>query len=208
MISNVSTRPNFSVEEINRIIHKDYDFECTVKKLVSEIGQNFLVTDKRGHKFVFKIFNANEKRQFIEAQSLVFELLNKNCQQYSFPQNITTKQGDKFSKLKSNVGLSHYFMLLSFINGIFLSQSKLFCKKILFDFGKFLATMDKTLKNLDIPACNRELLWDLKNTLQARDKLHYITNISQRRLVEYFLLQFESFVLPNFSKLKRVSESI
>ena len=56
----VSETPNFSDHEAIDIVKSHYDLDVTVKKLVSERDQNFLIETQSRKKQVFKIANCEE----------------------------------------------------------------------------------------------------------------------------------------------------
>ena len=202
MSKTKSSKPNFYYDEIKEIIKNLYDFKCSIKKLQSYSDQNFLITDNNGNKFIFKVSNPSERKEFIETQELVLEHLNQNCLKYQFPQSIAAKNGESFSQIKTKDGILHIARLLTFIEGTFLSENKALSPEILYKLGEFLSKINKALKSFDFPVLHRKLPWDLKNTLQARQKIKFIQDPNKRRLVEYFLLQFESIVLPAIPLLR------
>jgi len=192
--------PNFPLEEIKKFVKKFYHIDGTIQRLVGYDDQNFLITDKN-NQYIVKISNTIEKREFLQAQINVLQYLKKNCSNYQFPNHVATTTGENILTIKDDSGTSFFIRLLSYINGTFLGDLR-HSENILFKFGEFLASMDKSLLDFDHAAFHRDLTWDLKNTLQAYDRLQFIKSPSKRRIVEYFLLQFETHVLPQLYLLR------
>ena len=61
--------PRFEVEAAAGIAAEFFGIRATARSLPSERDQNFLLTDSAGEKFVLKIANALESREFLEAQN-------------------------------------------------------------------------------------------------------------------------------------------
>ena len=69
-----SPKPAFTPEEAQRLLHGDYGIAGSLKELVSERDQNFLVDGASG-KFVLKIANAVEDEAFLALQNAATDLL-------------------------------------------------------------------------------------------------------------------------------------
>jgi 4-aminobutyrate aminotransferase-like enzyme/Ser/Thr protein kinase RdoA (MazF antagonist) len=194
--------PLFSILEIKKFVKKYYNLDGTIQQLVSFDDQNFLVTNKENIRYVLKISNTREKKEFLEAQVEVFKFLKMNCSDYQFPTHIESIDEKIILRIADNSGTKYFVRLLSYVNGVFLGELENHSENILYKFGEFLAAMDKSLLAFDSPATHRDLDWDLKNTLLSYDRLDFIKSSPKRRAVEYFLLQFETHVLPNLRYLR------
>ena len=60
-----------------KIAAEHFGIQATARPLPSERDQNFLLTNSAGEKFVLKIANALESREFLEAQNAVLNHLAK-----------------------------------------------------------------------------------------------------------------------------------
>jgi len=194
--------PDFSIDEIKKFINKHYRINGSIQRLVSYDDQNFVVTDKKGERYIVKISNTVEKKEFLRAQNEALKFLNINCPGYQFPNHIETTEGKNILKIYDNSGTSFFVRLLSYVKGTFIGDAENHSENILFKFGEFLGTMDKAFLKFDHPAVHRNMTWDIQNVLQVYDRLKYIKSPHKKRIVEYFLLQFETFVLPQFNKLR------
>ncbi|MFC2088302.1 aminotransferase class III-fold pyridoxal phosphate-dependent enzyme [Calditrichota bacterium] len=196
---------NFDIEEIRLFAEKLYGIKASVKPMVSDIGQNFRLTHKSGNEYVFKIANPAERKEMLEAQNQAMEFVTKNCANIRCPQIIKTISGDQITTVASVKRNTYLARMLDYIPGKFLADVQLQTPQLLYKFGSVLGAMDKALSDFYHPAANRYWHWDLKN---ASDLIHYtdfITDRNNRRLVEYFLLQFDTEVLP---QLKGFRESV
>ena len=194
--------PELSAEEIVWFVKNKYNIDSSVQRLVSFDDQNFLVTDKRNIRYILKISNTKEKKEFLEAQIAAFKYLNKNCSNYHFPNHIETTDGKIILTIIDDSGTRYFVRLLSYLKGTFWGNLKNHSVNSLQNFGEFLATMNKSLLDFDHPAVHRKFEWDLQNTLYASDRLKYIKSSYKRRIAEYYLLQFETHVLPQLRLLR------
>ncbi len=194
--------PDFSIEDVIKFVNNYYNIDSTVQRLVSYDDQNFLVMDKKNTKYVLKISNTREKKEFLNAQVEVLKSLKMKCSGYQFPNHIETENGKVILSIKDDYEVNYFVRLLSYVPGTFWGDMKDHSENLLNNFGKFLATMDKALLEFDQPSFHRNLTWDIKNTLQAYDRLKFIKSSHRRRIAEYFLLQFETHVTPQFHKLR------
>ncbi|NOZ61124.1 MAG: phosphotransferase, partial [Calditrichaeota bacterium] len=199
----IETRPRFNSDEVEKIVEEFFGLHCRAKPLTSYFDQNFHIKCAQGSEFVLKISNGAEKRAALAAQLEMPSLLAEKMPGYQFPTTISTKQNENIFCVKNDRGEKYYARLVQFISGKFLSQIADHSENLLFNFGKFLGQMDRELTDFDRAGLHRELDWDLKNALDSRHRLAYIPDPGKRRLVEYFLLQFEIHVSPELSRLRR-----
>ena len=94
------------------------------------------------------------------------------------------------------------YRMLSFIEGKFLSESK-HSYKLFSNFGKILGQINKELLKLEDEAIeSRKIEWDIKNLNWNRKYLEYIEDVETKKLVEYFLLQYNENVFSNDCNLR------
>jgi 4-aminobutyrate aminotransferase-like enzyme len=63
--------------------------------------------------------------------------------------------------------------------------------------------MDKAMADFDHPGAHREFEWDIAHALDWRKDVDKIPSPENRRVAEYFFLQFEMEVQPYFSELRK-----
>ncbi len=203
MFADSKNIPNFSKDEIYSSVNRLYGISTQIQNLASYSDQNFLVTDSHHQKYVVKISSAGQTKEFLRDQQVVFEHLSRECPHYHFPKVIKSLEGEIIHELKATSGQTYYFRIFRFMDGVFLSATEEHNPKLLNKFGRFLATMDNSLSQIDQPAVHREIFWNLKNASLVLPYNKYIRDPAKRRLVEYFLLRFETNVIPVFPQLRK-----
>ncbi len=194
--------PDFDEEEVKKILEKYYGIEGEVSSLVGDIGRNFHVIDKNGKEYIFKIANEIENYYYVKAQNELLLYLNSQNFDFRLPSVVRNKEGEYITEIVGRNGKSYNSRLLTWINGKFLAEIEV-DDGLLMDYGRSLGRMDKALENFDIPYAHRSWHWDLKNILELRGLTSYIKDIERKRLVEYFLLLFETEVVPEFPQLRK-----
>ena len=196
-------RPEFSIDEVKKIAEDLYGIRASVEQLDSYIDQTIKLTDETGNKYVFKIANRDEKFDTLDLQNKAMELAGDQIREYHFPKIVSTKSRKQIDTINDKDSNSFYVRMLTFVDGKFLVELENHPPELLYQFGRFLGKMDAALQNFYHPAAHRYMDWDLKNALHISQKVPAINHPRQRRLVEYYLLQFESFVLPQLPQLRR-----
>ncbi|MCP2620343.1 aminotransferase class III-fold pyridoxal phosphate-dependent enzyme, partial [Candidatus Aminicenantes bacterium AC-334-K16] len=117
---------------------------------------------------------------------------------------IPNLKGAEITEIKDHRGHCHLARLFTWLKGEFLAEINLEDKPdLLEDLGHVLGSLDRALADLTLPHARRYWHWDLKNLLDWQELTAYISSSPRKRLVEYFLLQFETEVVPEFAHLRR-----
>lgn len=197
--------PLISIHTAQTIAETSYGLAvANIKKLNSYIDLNFLIKTTDDQKFVLKISHTQELIEVLEAQHHVFNTLQQqssNKQSYPVVCQTLDKQQIIFTKDDRNQACAT--RLLSYLEGTLLAEVQQ-TDALLFNFGVFLGNLNSVLQDLQhvgLQAADHE--WNLKNALDIKKHLSAITNIETRRLIDYFLLQFEVQVLPKISSLRK-----
>ena len=166
--------PDFSATSAEAIAEDLFGVRGYAQALPSERDQNFLLTDSAGEKFVLKIANALESREFLEAENAV---LKHVAGRVSFCQaplgNIVT------------VGGSYFARLVGYLPGVPLAKVQPQPPQLLRDLGRKLGQLDQALGDFDHPAVHRDLHWDLANGNRVIDE--FATLIAGAELRELVL---------------------
>jgi 4-aminobutyrate aminotransferase-like enzyme/Ser/Thr protein kinase RdoA (MazF antagonist) len=192
---------NFSENDIQQFLKNHYGLEATVKVLTGEYDLNYLLKDKKGKQYIFKIANNEHSYEFFDAQVKIVHHLSATGIADKFCSYIKNKEGNELTVLELN-NKKYFLRLLTFLDGEFWMNLKERPDSLHIDLGNFLGKMDKGLENFAHPAMHRPYVWDINRTMDANRKLHCIKNHERRRIAGYFLLQFEMEVLPNLSLLR------
>jgi len=203
MYFNISKPPRFNPGIIPKILAKHYNIEADVTPLSSDIGQNFLVKANTNNPFIFKISNPSERLSMLEAQNAVLDFLDKKNLKFEIPRLIENTEKKKIVSLQDSKGNTFHARLFNFIRGQFLADIADPPKLLLEDIGAKVGMIDRSLHAFYHPGVYRYWHWDLKNIADLKKIIGDIKNPAKKRLVEYFLLQFETEVGPLFSSLRQ-----
>jgi Ser/Thr protein kinase RdoA (MazF antagonist) len=139
----------------------------------------------------------------LDTQNSVLEYLKNLNLEFRIPEIIKTLDGNQISEIHGQDRIPHQARLLSFLPGKFLADIDSHTSDHLQSLGNLMGTLDKSLMNFSHPALHRYWHWDLKNIPDIRSLTSHIQKPEDKRLVEYYLLQFESEVLSRSVELRR-----
>jgi len=202
MYDLVSPPPRFNEEIIPGIVKVNYGIKVESKNLVSDIGQNFLLTTGDGSQHILKIANPSETFDFLDAQNKALSFLKEQHYKYQIPDLITADSGKNIIQISDESNRIYQARLFKYLSGEFLADARPFSPALLTQVGQILGEMDQILTQFVHPAIHRHWHWDLKNALKTRRFTRYISDAKKVRLVEYFLLQFETEVVPLIPQLR------
>jgi len=166
------------------------------KKLEGYTSTNFKI-EASGNTYVLKVYPNNKcVVDFVEAKNQALELFIGNP---GFPQVIQNNNRENLTIADNQV-----FRLLTYLEGTFLAET-LHTKELFTSFGQFLANMNlqfKGFKNDTIKA--RQFEWDLQHFQSiVTEKTEYISDPTNKRLVEYFFLQHREHVVPQINCFRK-----
>ncbi|MFC2119079.1 aminotransferase class III-fold pyridoxal phosphate-dependent enzyme [Bacteroidota bacterium] len=193
------------MEEINLILNKFYGIKGNIKALVGGYDdKNFLIESDSGEKFILKLSKISKGREIINAHNEVLQYLNdNNSRKVSFPLPIKSLNNELINEHKLENDENVLVRMLSFIDGTFLSKTDI-TRNLLFDFGSFLGYMDNLLKKLDFKYVNTpHFEWDLQNFSEIENLTHHIQSPEDRSLIQYYFIQFRTFIEPLLKKLDK-----
>jgi len=193
--------PTFSVNDATDLVLELYGLKVIAKILPSERDQNFLIESDSGDRYVFKIANALEDRNLLEAQNRAMTHLAKQtafCQQV-----VLTQSKNDISEVYSQGGVKHFVRLLAYLPGIPFGESKRHSNSLLNDLGRCLGQIDRAFTDFDHPAVHRDFYWDLANALRIVHQHCPLIEEELRQSINQFVKIFENQVLPLFPKLRK-----
>jgi len=203
MAIEISDPPRLKIEQIETFVQEQYGLVTDAKSLVSDIGQNFRLTDSQGKEFIIKVANASESISMLEAQNAALEHLKSKNYNFRLPELVENLKNEKISQIIGQQGNHYNARVLSYLPGNFLANISPHTDNHMKDLGKLLGNLDKSLQDFDHPALLRYWHWDLKNINDIRQLTTHIKNPAKKRLVDYFIMQFESEVLSKSTQLRR-----
>lgn len=191
----------FSEQDVQQLARQRYGINASVKALNGYDEWNYLLTDAAGQKYILKIATDDHGRSFLDAQvSILDHLSNTDCAA-QFQRCLQNTEGQAISTITRD-GKKYYLRVLSFLEGEFWVYAENKPDALYSHLGSFLGRMDKVLGHFSHPAMHRRYTWDIATAADANRKLPYIKNHGQRRIAAYFLLQFETEVMPVLSTLR------
>ena len=145
------------------IAEKYFGIQASAHELPSERDQNFLLTDRDGEKFVLKIANRGEKREVLEAQNAMLGHLQTRV---SFcPRVLAARSGERIEVVEGQ-----FVRVLSYLPGRPLAKVEAQPVELLYDLGRKLGQLDKSLQGFDHPGAHRDFYWDLMKGPQIVDQ--------------------------------------
>lgn len=191
----------FSEAAIQDLVKEHYGLNVTVKALNGYDELNFLLSNEKNEKYILKVSNESHPFPFLEAQINIIQHLKKSPVSNCFQHFSINKHGEELTKIVGN-SQTYYIRILNFLEGVFWVDEKAKTKELQYDLGNFLGKMDHALQDFSHPAMHRNYTWDISRASEAADNLKYILNHEKRRIAGYFLLQFDTEVLPQLHRLR------
>lgn len=192
---------SFTTTEIEQLAKKYFSLDVNAKALTGEYEFNFLLTAADGRKFILKAASNEHSYDFFDAQIKIVQHLQQSEVADKFFKYIPNTSGETITILEKE-NRKFYLRLLTFLEGEFWCNVKERSDVLHITLGNFLGKMDKSLENFSHPAMHRHYVWDISNATDANRKLNCIKDHERRRIAGYFLLQFETEVLPVISSLR------
>jgi len=194
---------SFTVKEAEVFANKYYNIIAQGTLLNGYDEQNFLLTNNDGEKFIMKIANDSHSVDFLDAQVKIINHLSASELSNQFQYFILNSTREELTKINIE-NINYYIRILTYLEGTFWVDQNKSQEKPHKALGVFLGKVDKALENFSHPAMHRHYTWDISTAADANRKLHHINNHEVRRIVGYFLMQFETDVLPELSSLHHI----
>jgi len=193
--------PSFNITQAERIATDLFGVEGSAKPLDSERDQNFKIIARNGKKFVLKIASTEEYISILDAQNKAMTTV-ANANIVACPTAVKALSGKEIEISQASDGRQFFTRLVTFIDGNFMADLPKYSAKMLYGLGRVMGRIDKALADFNHPAAYRDFPWDLKISHAQSTFTDKIKVPARRRLVEYFLLQFEAEFLPKFRSLR------
>lgn len=191
----------FTEQEVQQLALESYGLAVTAKALNGYDEYNYQLTGADGKKYILKIATDEHGLPLLEAQVSILNHLSQTSSAAGFQQYLLNTEGKAITTLVRNEK-EYYLRVLSFLEGTFWVQAESKPDALYRNLGTFLGNMDKDLQSFSHPAAHRRYTWDIARSADANQKLQYIRDHERRRIAAYFLLQFETEVLPVLGTLR------
>ena len=192
----------FTVNDIATLLESHYGIYGTIKELEGYDELNFLVQTTDQKKWIVKIANASHVFSFVEAQTKILSHLSQTNLSNYFQKPLLNNQEKNITYIQKE-NTPFCIRVLGFLEGTFWYELKNHAPALFYSLGNFLGSMDKALQNFSDPSMHREYTWDISTTLNARYKINAIQDPEKRRMVGYFIQQFETIVSPQIYSLRK-----
>jgi len=196
-MSHILTPP-----EIQTVVRERYGFQGSAESLISYQNQNFRLTVNPGEVYLFKVAFDSESPEFLEAENAALRHLALSGMADHVPQVQMTSRGEDICEFELK-GQVFRARLLSYLPGNIMGVQTVRNPEALHDFGKMLGRMDTILLEFQHPALNRTWEWDIARAWTLQKETVHIGDPAMRRLVDYFMLQYETEILPQIPGLRR-----
>ncbi|CAF1086752.1 unnamed protein product [Rotaria sordida] len=184
--------PEFSIDEAKCIANQYYGLNEFLCQLPSERDQNFLFQSQQS-KFILKISNIGETYSVIHMQNCAMECINNGIRV------IPALDGNMIITYKN-----HLIRLVSYLPGISLADYQPHSSKLIFNLGKFLGQIDKSLMEFKDETAKRDIYWNIINAEYIINKYkHLIVENNRRQIIENILKDWIEIVVPLFSLLRK-----
>ena len=146
------------------------------------------------HNYLLKHYRDPEDRPLALEEDRILSLLSEKGLPFELPYSLQPMQ------LHEDQSFSR---LLHYIEGDLLSSAEM-TPALIQDFGKASALLDQELMQLDSDSVRaRRDAWDMKHTLLSMDKIPYIDDPQDRKLVSYYIDLYQHHVMPLQHRLRQ-----
>ncbi len=191
------------MEEALTILTDIYDKQGSLYELPSERDRNFLLNSSDGHTFILKIANQYESLETLEAQNAAMSHIALRYKNALCPEPIPSKTGTLITTFTDKNGCSYYVRLLTFLHGNTFAKTSPHDNLLLHSYGVFIGQISSSLASFDHISTHKEFYWDLKNAVDVISlRSVEIKDTERRDLVDFFLHQYQTIVLPNITNLR------
>ncbi len=195
-----SEPPDFSDEYVICLLRERFGFTATVKTLISERDQNFLVTCDDGNQYVLKIANPEEDTSVTRFQIEALLHIEKKNAALKVPRIIRSLQGETGFEIADEKA-TYYVRMVSYLRGHLFDGFH--CSSAFrYNLGRELAALGKALKDFVHPGSHHSLIWDMTHALELRDLLRHIDDPVARGEVASTLDIFEAEIQPLLPQLR------
>jgi 4-aminobutyrate aminotransferase-like enzyme/Ser/Thr protein kinase RdoA (MazF antagonist) len=193
--------PAFSVSEAEEIARRVFGIVGSADPLDSERDQNFRLRTEGGPDWVLKIANPAEDPAVLDLQTEALLHIARVAPDLAVPRVESTLHGEHRHSIEGQDGRRFVVRVLSFLPGTLLEHAPN-SAALHRDVGAATARLARALRGYFHPAARHELLWDIMQASDLRERTHHIEDPIRRHAVEELLDHFDSAVLPQLLRLR------
>ncbi len=191
----------FTANEVKELVQKNYLLAVEVETLQGYDEFNYKITDASGRKFILKITGEEKRYSFLDAQLRILDHLTVSPVAWKFQQILRNKNRQELTPIFKN-GKQYYLRILTWLDGECWAQVRQKTRELYTGLGSFLGKTDESMQDFEHDALHRHYVWDISTAMDANRFLHCIPDHEKRRLAGYFLLAFETEVVPVLGTLR------
>jgi len=182
--------PDVSDASAAELLRQHFAIEGLIESQDSERDRNFLVRQASGQEHVLKVSNSAEDEDVTDLQTTALLHLERECPDIPVPRIVPATNGAMQVRALADDGRTHTIRLLTWLPGIPLSRV-VPRPALATQLGSTLATLGRGLRNLEHPASDYALLWDIK---QAGKLIPLLEHVPDKELRNQCRRQLENFV--------------
>ena len=193
--------PALTVDAAAAVLRDQFSLTGRLEPLASERDQNFLATGKDGSKRVLKFANAAESAAITDFQNQGLLHIARVAPDFPVPRVIPTLDDELLFEAESEAGDAHRVRLLSWLDGVPLRHAE-GVGSMARQAGACLAHLGLALRDLEHPASDYPLLWDIRNAASLTQLLPHVNDEVLLNLCEQRLERFRDVVAPLLNRLR------
>jgi 4-aminobutyrate aminotransferase-like enzyme/Ser/Thr protein kinase RdoA (MazF antagonist) len=203
MFERDAIRPQFTVEDAQKIADSKFGVKGTVKELPSERDLNFYIRTDFGDEYVLKIAAKSENREILEMQNRAMQHLADNHVPFNVPLFILSKDGDEILTIKDSKKNEHLVRLLRHLPGKLFAELKPHSPGLLSEFGEFIGALTCGFEGFSHPSAKRMFYWDLKLASSVIEKYkEYVKDSEKAEAIDYVMSIYDTLAVPRMPDLR------
>ncbi|WP_458188834.1 aminotransferase class III-fold pyridoxal phosphate-dependent enzyme [Haladaptatus sp. NG-WS-4] len=194
-------KPSFDDESVAALLNRAYDVRGSLSKLGGERDQNIRVDVPDGPSYVLKISNPAEEPAALDLQTRALRHVRRTAPDLPVMELVLTTDDEPWTTVESDAERTHLVRLFTFITGR-RAEAADFDADALRAYGATIARTGEALQGFFHSEARYDILWDLRNTLDLRERLTSVANPERRALADRALDRFAARVAPEFDSLR------
>ncbi len=186
---------------LKQLLRDGYGLDGELERLLGERDRNYRLTCVDGERYVVKVVDSMETDSVSDFQIRALLHLQANACSVPVPRVIALKSGEYSARLDDDGG-SHIVRVVSYLPGVPMSGIEADAG-LAGELGSALARLDLALAGFDHAGGRRDLIWDMQNAAQLREKTDRISDALVRDTVIDCLDDFLERAEPRFETLRK-----
>ena len=183
-----------------KYVHQFYGLRGKIKNLAGYDDLNFLLKEAEGQEFVVKISQGDSLQALLSQNQLLDFIQEHSAESRAFPRILAGLDGSNVYHISYD-GTLYCLRILTYLAGTLWHEGSA-GPALYKDLGRFLGALNICLTTCSLPDLSlAKSRWDIQNARLSAEYIHEIRGPHYRRLVRYFLQQYEYQVIKEFSKM-------